>query len=283
MKFQGVIFTDALNMKALTRYSSVEEIALNALLAGNDFLLYGDHIAPNVDKILQHDVPIAFEYIKKAYRDGVLSKEDLDSHVLKILSVKEKMQLQRKKKIPIEADLLDDLNSNYAKALKRDLYRSAITLVDNPQHLLPIKASNFKQIALVQMKEDHSFLKCLEAYTKVSPFVAGQANLEEDLKKFPIVIFSFNAIKANKEDFGISKEILDLIARMHQHQISVIITVFGTPYCLSQFTQELPLVIGYEDVQDSHEAIADVIFGSLVPTGKLPVSASEKYPCGLSL
>lgn len=42
--YSGLMITDALNMKALTKSRTPEEIALRALFAGNDLLLYGDHV-----------------------------------------------------------------------------------------------------------------------------------------------------------------------------------------------------------------------------------------------
>ncbi len=86
--FCGLVITDALNMRALTSHFSVEEIALQAFLAGNDILLYGDHIAPSVDRILRSDVPRAINALKQAYAQGIITERDLDLRVLKILRAK---------------------------------------------------------------------------------------------------------------------------------------------------------------------------------------------------
>ncbi|NGX56491.1 MAG: Beta-hexosaminidase, partial [Candidatus Anoxychlamydiales bacterium] len=69
LNFKGLIITDALNMKALTNLYSIEEIAINAHIAGNDILLYGDHINPNIDDIINNQIPRAFRAIKKDYLD----------------------------------------------------------------------------------------------------------------------------------------------------------------------------------------------------------------------
>jgi len=54
MGFEGIIFTDALNMKGATKYFKPGEAALKALLAGNDILLYPE------------EIPWAIQYIKEA-------------------------------------------------------------------------------------------------------------------------------------------------------------------------------------------------------------------------
>lgn len=109
MGFQGLIVSDALNMKALADRYSVEEIAVLARKAGCDLLLYGDHIAPNIDDIMRNQIPRAFKALKKAYAEGVLDAKKLDESVLRILSAKEKVC------------------SPYAVELKRKLFQEAVT------------------------------------------------------------------------------------------------------------------------------------------------------------
>lgn len=79
--FKGLIITDVLGMGALATYGTPGELACAALHAGNDILL------------CSLDVPQAIASIKKALLDGRLSMHELDEHVLRILRVKQQMQL----------------------------------------------------------------------------------------------------------------------------------------------------------------------------------------------
>ena len=119
LKFKGLIITDALNMKALTNIYNVEDIAYFAHTAGNDILLYGDHIGPNIDDILLRQVPLAFNRIKKAYLDGDLKEEDLDIIVLRIFKAKEKVQLFENRFVEDFDEIA--LNSEYAYELKEKI------------------------------------------------------------------------------------------------------------------------------------------------------------------
>ncbi|HSW87293.1 MAG TPA: glycoside hydrolase family 3 N-terminal domain-containing protein [Rhabdochlamydiaceae bacterium] len=274
--FEGVVFTDALNMKALTNHFSTGEIALNALRAGNDFLVYGDHIAPNIDRILQIDVPEAIHGIKKAYEEGTISKAELDGHVLKILKLKERLHLPENRETVASTNLLEDLNSASARSLKKELFRQAITLVRNKKNLLPLAEKNRKKIALVQMKDDGAFASLLKRDGDVNTFSFSKgAVLIRKLKHFSLVIFSVNAVSANQKDFGIPEEAEDLIQKLNYLRIPVILTIFGTPYALSQFEVNPTVIMAYEDDIDAYEAAADLIFGKLVPTGKLPVRYAD--------
>lgn len=117
LKFQGLIITDALNMKAIADRYSPEEIGVLARKAGSDLLLYGDHIAPNVDEILRETIPRAFKALKEAYLSDELDLSELDASVLRILRAKEGIE----RSIPTE-NLLEELNSKEAIDLKNRLF-----------------------------------------------------------------------------------------------------------------------------------------------------------------
>ena len=76
MGFEGVIITDSMDMKGVTRMAgSGKEAAVRAILAGNDM-------------ICTKDGKTAFLGLKDAVRIGRISMKKLDSHVLRILKMK---------------------------------------------------------------------------------------------------------------------------------------------------------------------------------------------------
>jgi len=81
LKFNGLIFTDALNMKGASNYKNPGEIDPAAFMAGNDILL------------ISEDVKKASEKIMDAYNDGTISEERLAHSVRKILFAKYKGDL----------------------------------------------------------------------------------------------------------------------------------------------------------------------------------------------
>ena len=93
MSFQGLIITDALNMKALTDSFTVEEIALFAHEAGADLLLYGDHVSEGVNALMRNTIPRAYRALLDAYQNKRFDQEQLDASVLRILRAKEKAQI----------------------------------------------------------------------------------------------------------------------------------------------------------------------------------------------
>lgn len=91
MGFSGLVITDALNMEALAKNYTPEEVGLLAYSAGNHFLLYGNHLEEGVRDILDNLFPRAFARLKKGFESGELSVAELDARVLQILSQKAKM------------------------------------------------------------------------------------------------------------------------------------------------------------------------------------------------
>jgi len=75
--FEGLVFTDALDMQGIIKHCQPGKIELNALLAGNDILL------------CPMDVPKSIALIKQSLNEGKISVEELDRHVLKILHAKQ--------------------------------------------------------------------------------------------------------------------------------------------------------------------------------------------------
>lgn len=75
--FSGLVITDGLDMGGVTKKYSNGQAELQALLAGNDILL------------CPFDVPAAVAAIKQALNDERITEQEIDTHVEKILKLKE--------------------------------------------------------------------------------------------------------------------------------------------------------------------------------------------------
>ena len=138
LNFQGLIFTDALDMKGVSNFSVPGEIDLQAFMAGNDVLL------------MSENVEIGMEKIMLSYYSGHISEDRLAHSVKKILMAKYKVGLNNYK--PIETkNLVADLSRSKDDILYSKLMQNAITVVKNNNATLPIKDLELKNIAYVEM------------------------------------------------------------------------------------------------------------------------------------
>lgn len=273
--FEGLIFTDALNMKGASNFKKPGEIDLAAFMAGNDILLFAEN------------VPLALEKICVAYQDSVISEDRLQHSVKKILNYKYKSGLNKYQPIDTK-NLYEDLNPAKDKALQYELYENAITVVRNRDGILPIKNYDKERIAYVKMGDDvHStFLSTLQNYTEVTEIADDNVeSLLTKLKPFTKVIVGFHKADGawKSHDFKASEiSKLDSIAKYKR----IILDVFAKPYSLSSFNDFEnydALVVSYQNTDVSQIVSSEIIFGAVGSKGKLPVSINENYPVGYGL
>lgn len=271
MGFEGLIFTDALEMKGVTKYFDSGEVEAEALVAGNDILL------------LPEDIEASFQTIKAYVVDGRLSWEQLEASVKRVLRAKYQMGLQ--KFTPLSVKNLDqDLNSPKAKALKQKLTEHALTMVRNKKGLLPFQ--NLSQISLASLSMGASkpttFQKRLSAFSKMTTLQCGkdlssavQDKLFNQLKEKDAVIISLHDMSSfASRKFGITSTQHRFIQRLSK-ETQVVLVVFGNPYSLKHFDYVNWLLEAYDEDQLTQDAAAQALFGAIPVRGRLPVTASD--------
>ena len=273
--FDGLIFTDALNMKGAANFRKPGELDLEAFLAGNDILLFAEN------------VPLAADKMCVAYQDGIISEERLALSVKKILRYKFKAGLNKYK--PIEPiNLYKDINPNSNADLEYELYENALTVVKNDDDLLPIKDLNQK-IAYVKLGDDTnaSFVNTLKKYTEVTEVADAKTDsLLVKLKDYQTVIIGYH--KSDKQWWKVpafTESELQLIDRISVDK-KVIIDCFTKPYVLSQirnFDAIDAIVVSYQNGDVAQEVSAELLFGAIEAKGTLPVSINENYKAGHGL
>jgi len=272
MGFDGLIFTDALNMKGASNFKKPGDIDLEAFLAGNDILLFAEN------------VPLAVEKISEAYQQGLISEPRLAESVKKILHYKFKAGLHNYK--PVEGiNIYNDLNPKSNLDLQYQLYENAVTVVKNQESILPIKNLNQK-IAYVKMGDDTNskFVATLKKYTDVTEvFDANIDTLMTKLTDYETVIIGYHKSDKswwkNPELSDTELQLIDKIAR----QKKVIIDCFAKPYSLSKisnFDAIEGVVVSYQNGDVAQEVSAQLLFGAIVSKGKLPVSINDTFKAG---
>jgi beta-N-acetylhexosaminidase len=270
--FDGLIFTDALNMKGASNFRKPGDIDLEAFQAGNDILLFAEN------------VPLAVEKICVAYQDGLISEERIAESVKKILRYKYKVGLNQYK--PVEPiNLYNEINPKINKDLEYELYENAVTVVKNENQFLPIKDISQK-IAYVKLGDDtnSTFINTLKKYTDVTE--VSDANIDSllvKLKDFDTVILSYH--KSDKSWWKVntfSENDLQIISKIAAEK-KLVIDCFAKPYVLSQiqnFETIEAIVVSYQNGDVAQEVSAELLFGAIEAKGKLPVSINATFKSG---
>ncbi|HLW32274.1 MAG TPA: glycoside hydrolase family 3 N-terminal domain-containing protein [Aequorivita sp.] len=271
MGFNGLIFTDALNMKGVSNFKKPGEVELAAFMAGNDILL------------IPEDVPKAMEFLLASYNEEVISEKRLAYSVKKILYAKYKVGLNNYKPINITY-LFEDLNSVNDDALYEEAFDNALTVIKNDRAILPIKDLQKKSIAYVNFGDDsgEDFLNELKKYGEVTWVKANSLDdYIQKLKDYNYVIIGFHKSNDNpwkKFDFTENELVwLYEIARTN----TVILDVFSRPYAMLALRSTANfegIVMSYQNSKISQQLSAQLIFGAREAKGKLPVSLGEDFP-----
>ncbi len=269
--FNGLIFTDALNMKGASNFKEPGEIDLAAFLAGNDVLL------------ISEDIPKASQLLVNAYREGVITEKRLALSVKKILYAKYKVGLNNYKPVNLSY-ITDDLNTVNDAALYEEAIDNALTVIKNDQAILPIKDLQEKKIAYINFGDDSGadFLSELRKYANVDWVKA--ASLDEyiqTLKNYNYVIIGFHKSNDNPwKPFEFTENELVWLYEIARTN-TVILDVFARPYAMLDLKSTANfegIVMSYQNSTVSQQLSAQLIFGAREAKGILPVSLGKDFP-----
>src|SRR5690554_595158 len=275
MGFEGLIFTDALNMKGVSSLHKPGEVDLLALLAGNDVLLYSE------------DVPKSKKLIIEAIEEGRITENEIDQRVKKVLRAKYWAGLNKPQKVDTRR-LVERISNFSTQASIEELYAAAVTVASNRKNVLPLKNIELLEMASITIGgEGHVFQKQLDKYGKMDHFKLGKTNssgayasLEDRIKDYNTVIVGIMGLTNNpKRDFGMDPKNVEFIKKLSEKH-TVITVLFGNSYA-AKFLDDLPqLVVAYEENEFTEKIAPQIIFGGRSAYGMLPVSVSQNLPAG---
>ena len=281
--YQGLTFTDALNMQGVAKYFPGGEIAVESVIAGNDMLC------------LPADVPGSIEKIKEAITNNKLTWEDIYQKCKKVLAAKYMYGLGNVKPINT-AHLTEDLNSK-VNAMKRLVAENAITLLNKQDdQFFPLqnqKNNATKDVAYVGigLTTDNAFSRIMKNDYNADVFyfsnkedssriLSTLALIKSRYKSVVIGIHAYNRYPGN--NFGISAAATSFAQQLQQETKSITF-VFGNPYAIKNFCDAKNLIACYEDDSITQVTAADILQGKLFTKGKLPVTVCDNYKFGIGV
>jgi beta-N-acetylhexosaminidase len=275
LNYNGLTFTDALEMKGVAKYFPDGEASREALIAGNDMLC------------LPGDIPGSIKKVRKAIRRRKLHWSDINEHVRKVLYAKYRYGLANWRPIDT-ANLTADLNSKVAST-RRAIAKSALTLLRNDDPaIFPLYKGQRVAYVGVGLTQDNAFAEQVRRdynaqvfyfdYKKDSSAVAPMLQqLKEQYDVVIIGVHKFARYPAN--NFGISKPALYLMQGLQQQQ-KTITFVFGNPYAIKNMCDARVLIAAYEDDDITQTTASDLLHGRFLASGKLPVTVCPSFKYG---
>lgn len=275
--YDGLTFTDALNMKGVSKFFPGGEIAAESIIAGNDMLC------------LPEDVPEAIAKIREAIENGKITWEDIYVKTKKVLLNKYKYGVGDTKPIDTK-NLTEDLNAGVLEMNKLIAENALTVLSKKDNQFFPLKRNKKEKVVYVgigiseenvfarRMKEDFNADAFYFDYQEDMTRILSTVELiKKRYKSVVIGVHNYNRYPANQ--FGISPYSLDLIKKIQENNKTIIFD-FGNPYALKNFCTAPNLIACYEDDSITHKAAADFLSGKISAHGTLPVTVCDQYQYG---
>ncbi len=276
--FKGLVVSDAMEMKAVTKYFPDGEADVRAFLAGNDIL----ELSENSER--------AIGLIKKAVRKNEISKKEFEARVKKVLAAKYWAGLNHYHETSTE-HLVDDLNRESAKALVQQLSDASVTLLKGDAQTLQLNPIAKTAIVSIGVTQETVFQKELSQwYLNNDTFIVGKGTpaddlleLLEKLRQYDQVFVSINDTRtrpASKLDYsnGVKLFISELAGFPHS-----VVCVFANPYTLAGLPgieKSGALIACYQMSDELQRSAVKVITRTIEPKGKLSVSVDVYFKGG---
>lgn len=281
MKFEGMIVTDALAMKGMTKLFNPGEAAKRAVKAGADVLL----MSPNTDE--------AIDSIIVAVRRGEISEERIDHSVRKMLEYKQWSGLDTSRFTDID-NVAHVIAIDPHRDLAKEIARKSITVLGNEEKILPLQNLNGKKILDIVFSDtedpydarelhDELFKRKRMDLVRIDPR-SNQMEYDDVLKKAKssdLIICQFMFYTRSEELTGfLPTKITELMNAIVSLKKPVIGISTGNPYIVMDFPAISAYVATFGPSKVSIESAAEVLFGEQPARGKLPITIPGRYTYG---
>ena len=274
--YKGLVITDALEMKAVSKSFQPGELEIEALKAGNNILLLSENIEE------------AFLKILAAIENGSYSIDRLNQSVRLILEAKSKAGLSNYQE-PDSSDLLNKINHPNAQALKENIYRQAITLVKDTMLNVPIRDLEKKIVSLsIGVNSITKFQSRISDFCNARHFYINKNDtidlqVLDTLNSADLIIISLHKLSYKiKDSFGLTQNLKNIILNLASYK-KIILVVFGNPYIIKDFDQLPSILLAYEDNFVAQDIAAQLLFGTDPIRGSLPLEISPNFYFGKSI
>lgn len=260
--FDGLVFTDAMVMKALSSFFKPAQASVQAVIAGNDVLLY------------PMDIEGSMQAIADAVKSGLISEKELDQHVLRILRAKERLGLHQQR-MTDAVDIQKRLHSGQASELKKLAFQKAITVVRNESSFIPFKNLEPSKVGIVDFDAPKKYS---DATVQLGLNATEQemSDALQAIKDASTVVVRIFKASIHQGFFGkvsdLAPSISSFLGALEQQDKNVVIVLCTSPYALAHLPSGIPTVVAYEPDDDALAAAMDVAWGRMQAEGVLPIS-----------
>jgi beta-glucosidase-like glycosyl hydrolase len=280
LNFNGISFTDALEMQGVAKYFPQGEIAVKSLLAGNDMLCLPGNIDQSIQKIMA------------AINDGKLSWSNIENSVKKVLYAKYNLGLNKHSNVDT-TNLVADLNKD-VKSIRAAVAKQSLTAVKlENRRFAPIRTNEKIAYVAIGINSENTISKEMKNMLNADVFTLPRNATSEDAqtlfskisaKHFDRIIVGLHHFgKYPANNFGINNAATELLHNISQSYPSAMVLVFGNPYAIANVADFKNIIACYEDDEIFQQNTFDFLTGKTFANGRLSVSVNDDMPYGTGI
>jgi beta-N-acetylhexosaminidase len=234
--------------------------------------------------------------IYEAVKSGKITEDRLDESVRKILTLKRWLKLDAKNyKQKIDIPKRIRLEEHYQ--LSKTIAKNSVTIVKADKELIPIDSSKYLKTFIIDItnrkniKDTHFSQIVHESFSIYSHTILTNESKASDYKfaldiakdSDFIIVPAYFYIRSGASGKTVSDIQYKFFGDLFALGKKVLIISFESPYLLSNFPDADNYICTYSDSKASQRAVLNVLNGTFVAKGKLPVSIpNTKFNVGYS-
>lgn len=283
MGFDGLLFTDAMDMAGVIDRFGPVEAAKRAVAAGNDILLMPADVAGAIDAVMA------------GIAEGRFTEARVNESVRRILVLKDRLGLRRERKVPLERVRLVVGDSEHV-ALAQTIADRSIVLGRDPGALVPLStgtgARRVRSVTYARRAELGAGTAFNAELRRIGvPVTTTYVNADDSLPNLElflstvdsadvVVVGSYVNISSTTASAGAPPAFEELMTGVRERTARVILVAFGSPYALLQAPDVPSYLVSWGGLTASQRAAARALTGEIAISATLPISIPPLLPIG---
>jgi len=283
--FDGLLFTDAMDMGAIDREYGRDEAAVLAVEAGADVLLMPPSVPGTIDAVVG------------AVLDGRLAEERIDASVRRILTRKAQLGLVEERMVDIDA-VPEVVGIPAHQSIADDVARKSITLLRNDRNLLPLLGTRTARVMSVTYRRESDLFasRYFDAamssrYPRLRRETIGRATsrptydalLREARRSDLVVVSLYITALSYQGTVALPEATTDFLAALSEAGVPHVVVSFGNPYLLRELDGVQSYMLAWSGSEASQRAAAGGLFGDFTITGTSPTRVTDELGIGSGL
>jgi len=285
MGFDGLLFTDAMDMGAIDREYGRDEAAVLAVEAGADVLLMPPSVPGTIDAVVG------------AVLDGRIEESRIEASVRRILIEKHRLGLLEERMVDIDR-VPEVVGIPAHQDIADEVARRSITLLRNDRDLLPLLGTRTARVMSVTYRRDNDlfagryFDAALGArYPRLRRETVGRdtpqrtydALLTEARRSNLVVVNLYITALSYQGTVALPEETTDFLAALAEAGVPHIVVSFGNPYLLREIEGVQAYMLAWSGSEASQRAAAAALFGEFEIRGTTPTRVTDELGIGSGL